>query len=65
MGLISRSLPQFNILMVGFGMNSMLTFGALALSLGAMVWIFQQQVEPALEALMEALHAPLRSGLLS
>lgn len=65
MGLISRTLPQLNILMVGFGMNSMLTFGTLALSLGAIVWVFQQQLDPAIETLMEALHVPLRTGLLS
>jgi len=65
MGLISRTLPQLNILMVGFGMNSMLTFGTLALSMGAAVWVFQQQLEPAIETLLEALHAPLRSGLLT
>ncbi|MFH1920333.1 MAG: flagellar biosynthetic protein FliR [Planctomycetota bacterium] len=53
MGLISRTLPQLNILAVGFGMNSMLTFGALALSLGTAVWVFQEQIEPALEMLIE------------
>jgi flagellar biosynthetic protein FliR len=63
MGLISRTLPQLNILMVGFGMNAMLTFGALALSLGAAVWVFQQQLEPAVETLLEALHAPMHGGL--
>lgn len=60
MGLISRTLPQLNILAVGFGMNSMLTFGTVMLSLGAAAWVFQSQIEPAMEALLEALHAPLR-----
>jgi flagellar biosynthetic protein FliR len=59
MGLISRTLPQLNILAVGFGMNSLLTFGVLALSLGAAVWVFQDQLEPTLEMLLEALHVPL------
>jgi flagellar biosynthetic protein FliR len=65
MGLISRTMPQLNILMVGFGMNAMLTFGALALSLGAAVWVFQEQLEPAVETLLEGLHAPLRMGLMN
>jgi len=65
MGLISRTLPQLNILAVGFGMNSMLTFGALALSLGAAAWVFQDQLEPAMEILLEALHAPLQTEWLS
>jgi flagellar biosynthetic protein FliR len=65
MGLISRTLPQLNILMVGFGLNSMLTFATFSLTLGGAVWVFQQQVEPALEILLEALHAPLQVQWLS
>lgn len=60
MGLISRTLPQLNILAVGFGMNAMLTFGTLMLSLSAAAWVFQADLEPALARLLEALHAPLR-----
>ena len=59
MGLISRTLPQLNILAVGFGMNSMLAFGVLGLTLGAAAWIFQNQIEPVLELVLEALHVPL------
>lgn len=65
MGLVSRTLPQLNILAVGFGMNSMLTFGVLGLSLGAAAWVFQAELEPALETLLEALHVPLRTEWLS
>ena len=59
LGLIGRTLPQLNILAVGFGLNSMLTFGVLALTLGASVMVFQDQVEPALAVVLEALHEPL------
>ena len=52
MGIISRALPQLNILAVGFGVNSLATFGALILSLGAMAWLFQQHVDPAIELLV-------------
>lgn len=58
MGLISRTLPQLNILAVGFGMNAMLSYGVLALSLGAAIWVFQGHVEPTLDVLLEALHLP-------
>ena len=61
MGLISRTLPQLNILMVGFGMNSMLTFAVLSLTLGAAALAFIDQIELTLEILLEALHAPLQS----
>ncbi len=65
MGLIGRTLPQLNVLVVGFSLNSMLTFGGVALTLGASVWVFRQQLETAVETMLEALHAPLRDGLLS
>ena len=58
MGLISRTLPQLNILAVGFGMNSLLTFAVLMFSLGAAALVFQSQVEPAMELILETLHAP-------
>lgn len=58
LGLISRTLPQLNILTVGFGMNSLLTFAALSLALGSAAWVFQPQIEPALQQMLEALHTP-------
>ncbi len=56
LGLISRTLPQLNILMIGFGMNAMLTFAILAVTLGAAVWTFQDQIEPALEIVLDAFY---------
>ena len=61
LGLIGRTLPQLNILMVGFGLNSMLAFAMFSLTIGAAVWVFQDQIEPTMAALLEALHAPLRT----
>lgn len=57
MGLISRTLPQLNVLVIGFTLNSMLTFAAAALTLGAAAWVFQEQLESAVEVLLEAFHA--------
>jgi len=65
LGLISRTLPQLNILMVGFGLNAMLTFAVFSLTIGAAAWVFQDQIEPALDTLLEALHAPLRTEWLN
>lgn len=64
MGLISRTLPQLNILMVGFGMNSLLTFATLSLTLGAAVWAFQEQIEPTLRTILDALGDPLQADRL-
>jgi flagellar biosynthetic protein FliR len=48
LGLISRTLPQINVIAVGFGVNGLLTLGVLVLSLGAVAWTFQ---DPATEVL--------------
>jgi len=56
MGLISRTLPQLNILMVGFGMNAMLTFAVFWLTIGTAAMLFQAQVSGAMDILLEALH---------
>ena len=58
MGLISRTLPQLNILMVGFGMNSLLTFAMLSLTLGGAVWAFQDEIVPTLDIVFDALNNP-------
>lgn len=58
LGLISRTLPQLNVLMLGFGLNAILTFGVLALTLGAAAWVFQDQIEPAIEMLVESFVLP-------
>ena len=55
LGLISRTLPQLNIIAVGFGLNSLVTLGGLFLALGTIAWVFQEQVEPMLELLTGSL----------
>ncbi len=61
LGLIGRALPQLNVLALGFGLNSLVTFGALSLSLAAITWLFQNQIDPMLEAVMSALK-PMTDG---
>jgi flagellar biosynthetic protein FliR len=50
LGLISRTLPQINVIAVGFGVNSLLALGMLILSLGAVAWTFQ---DPTIEVLQQ------------
>ena len=49
LGLISRTVPQLNIMAVGFGINAMSTLVALLLSLGVIAWAFEEELEPFLE----------------
>jgi len=58
MGLISRTLPQLNILAVGLGLNSMVMLATMAISLGTIAWIFQDALEPTIAVIwnMFAVH---------
>ncbi len=53
LGLISRTLPQLNVMSLGFGLNVVITLGAVAVSMGTMAWVFQQHVDPMLTLLVE------------
>ncbi len=55
LGLVSRTLPQINIIAVGFGLNSFLTLAMTLLSLGAVAWTFQEPAIDALRTMQDAL----------
>jgi flagellar biosynthesis protein FliR len=56
-GLIGRTLPQLNVMVLGFGLNAMTMYAVLMFSLGGAVWVFQDQVEPILDVLLRAANA--------
>lgn len=55
LGLVSRTLPQLNVMALGFGFGALVTMVMLSVSLGAAAWVFQAQVEPALNTVLAAL----------
>ena len=55
LGLISRTMPQLNILMVGFGFKSAVALGVLATSLGGLAWALDDQIEPLMNTWLEAI----------
>jgi flagellar biosynthetic protein FliR len=55
LGLAGRTLPQLNVMALGFGFNSLTTLVMLSISLGAAAWIFQEQVDPVLQTILQAL----------
>jgi len=57
LGLIGRTLPQLNILVIGFGINTIVGLATLALTIGAVGWMFDEQITSALELLIDALHS--------
>ncbi len=54
LGLIGRTVPQINILAIGFNLNALLTVGGLFASLGAIAWAFPQQTVEAIDLLRNA-----------
>jgi flagellar biosynthesis protein FliR len=57
LGLISRTLPQLNVLALGFGLNTLVTFAVLAISVGAIAWLFQEQLDPAVQTIVDSLRS--------
>lgn len=55
LGLISRSVPQLNVFALGFGLNAIVTFSLLGISLGGAVWLMQDRLEPFVDAVLAAL----------
>jgi flagellar biosynthesis protein FliR len=55
LGLIGRTLPQLNVLVLGFGINSLITLAALFVSVGAVAWLFQEYFDPVLKTLLDGL----------
>jgi flagellar biosynthetic protein FliR len=62
LGLIGRTLPQINILVVGFSVNALLTAGCLVVTLGAVAWAFPQQAIDAIDTLVSAMREVAREG---
>jgi flagellar biosynthetic protein FliR len=55
LGLISRTLPQINVIAVGFGLNALLAMGLLFLSVGAAAWTFQDPAIDVMDRICESL----------
>ncbi len=51
LGLISRTMPQINVIAVGFGLNSVITISGILLTIGAFAWTFCDPMIETLEAL--------------
>ena len=58
LGLAGRTLPQLNVMSLGFSLNTLVTLGAICRALGTAAWTFQEPLEPVLESLSDALRSP-------
>lgn len=57
LGIISRTLPQLNVMALGFGLNALATFGMLAASLAGMAWLLHDEIESTLRVVLSAVGA--------
>ena len=55
LGIISRTLPQLNVMALGFGFNALATFGILGASLAGMAWLLEDEIEPAIRTVLNAI----------
>lgn len=55
LGLVSRTLPQLDLLVMGFGLNAMATLLVLAASLAGTVWLLEAELEPTIETVLQVL----------
>lgn len=49
LGLISRTLPQLNLIAIGFSLNSMLLMLFVMLTISSIAWMFQGGIEPTVD----------------
>ena len=61
LGLISRTLPQLNIIAVGFSLNSMIMLITLSLSIGTIAWVLQDQAQVVLNRVRQSLELRVES----
>jgi flagellar biosynthetic protein FliR len=54
LGLISRTMPQINVIVVGFSANALLTLGLCFFCIGGVAWVFQQPLQDALTTLSQS-----------
>ena len=55
LGLISRTLPQLNVIAIGFSLNSMVMLAMLAASMGALAWVVQDHADTMIAAIRDAI----------
>lgn len=58
-GLLGKTLPQLNLMSVGFGINSVVMFIVFSMSLGAGIWCFQERIADVFQILFDGLHTAI------
>ncbi len=64
MGLLGKTLPQINLMSVGFGINSVVMLCVFTVSVGAGIWCFQEKIADVFQLLFHGLHVPVDTSWL-
>jgi flagellar biosynthetic protein FliR len=59
-GLLGRTLPQLNLMSIGFSINAMVTFGVLFLSIGGVVYCFQSEILNVFSLILQVLETDVK-----
>ncbi|MCE9545082.1 MAG: flagellar biosynthetic protein FliR [Planctomycetia bacterium] len=62
LAVISRAVPQWNMMAVGYGVNGLLTLGVLLATIGASTWLFSDQLAATLKILEECIRTSVVSS---
>lgn len=62
MGLVSRAVPQINMMALGMGLNTMLLLVMIGASLGATAWVFQEHLLATLDIVSDSFRQAAESA---
>ncbi len=61
MGVLGRTLPQLNLMSVGFGINTIIMFVILFLTIGTAMWCFQERFVFVLDTIFTSLNTTIQT----
>jgi flagellar biosynthetic protein FliR len=61
-GLVGRGMPALNVMSLGFGVNSLVCLGTLALSIGTMAWLFEERLPDTIERSTQIVVEPAQAA---
>jgi flagellar biosynthesis protein FliR len=61
-GLVGRGMPSLNVMSLGFGVNSLVCLGTLALSISAMAWMFEERLPDTINRSVETVVEPAQKS---
>ncbi len=61
-GLVGRGMPALNVMSLGFGVNSLVCLGTLAISISAMAWMFEERLPDTIDRSVRTVVEPAQDA---